>query len=126
MKPEGLWQSYAWSPGCCWRCGEVAWVAACGQTHSAVTDTTAVIEACAPCLIAINQIHTDRVWWERRGIRPKTPEELARYFVSQARSEEYAQWLRGWVESLLVQLDAAAIDALVFGVRGYVGFPEAL
>jgi hypothetical protein len=125
VKPESLWQSYVWSPGICWRCGEVAWVASCGETHSAVNDTTAVIEACAPCLIAIDQIHDARIRWERRGIRPRTPAELACYFVPAARSPEYAQRLREWVESLLVQLDADTLAALQFGVRGHVAIREA-
>jgi hypothetical protein len=125
VKPEELWQSYVWSPGICWLCGEAEWVAACGATHSAVTDTTAEIEVCAACLITIEQIHTARVRWARQGIRPRTPEELAAYFVPAARNEARAQWLREWVGELLVQLDADTIEALQFGVRGRVALPEA-
>ena len=125
MKPERLWQSYAWSPGICWRCGAVAWVAACGTTHSTATDTTAVIEACAPCLIAIDQMHRARAAWQNRGITARTPEELAGYFSPAACNPEHAERLREWAASLMVQLDAATVADLVVGVHGRVVLPEA-
>jgi hypothetical protein len=126
VKPEGLWQSYVWSPGICFRCGKVAPVAACGEIHSAVTGTRSVIESCAACLIAIEHIHTARVRWDRQGIRPQTPEELTNDFVTAARNKEHAQWLREWLADLLVQLDADTVADLLFGVRGSVEIPEAL
>lgn len=124
MKPELLWQSYVWSPGICWRCSAVTWVAACGTTHSATTETTAVLECCAPCLIAADQIHRARVEWQRRGVSPKTPAELTAYYAPAARSTELTDQLHDWLTSLLVQLDAQTVAALVFGVRGHVVIPE--
>ncbi|MEU1628204.1 hypothetical protein ABZ746_23310 [Streptomyces sp. NPDC020096] len=125
MKPETLWQSYAWSPGICWRCSAVAFVAICGSSHSASAGTAATIEVCGPCLIYVDQIHTARAHWQRRGINPTTPEELAAYYVPAAVSPEYAERLRQWVASLMAQLDTKTMAELTYGVRGRVTLPEA-
>ncbi|MGW7006581.1 hypothetical protein ACWGCW_28120 [Streptomyces sp. NPDC054933] len=125
MKTLTLWQSYAWSPGICWRCGEVAYVAVCGSSHSFSAGTMAAIEACGPCLIHMHQIHTARAHWLCRGITPKTPDELVSYYVPAAPSAEYADRLRQWVASLMAQLDTESMAALTYGVRGRVTLPEA-
>lgn len=124
MNPERLWEANAWSPGICWRCSTVAWVAVCGSSHCASGATEAVIEVCALCMVEVETIHAARVRWQHQGITPATPEQLAAYYTPAARLPEQTEHLRRWIDDLMAPLDAETVAALVYGVRGRVALPE--
>ncbi|MDF2259680.1 hypothetical protein [Streptantibioticus ferralitis] len=85
----------------------------------------ALVEACGPCILYLDRVHTARAHWQRQGATPTTPEELTSYYVPVAPSPEYADRLREWAASLMRQLDADTVAALVYGVRGQVIIPDA-
>lgn len=112
----------AWSPGVCWKCEAVEFVAVVGTVYDGTGTAAYCLTACGVCVIRLSQIHGAAM---HRSLRdPKTSAELAAYYVPVMRRPEQEAELRAWVDSLMEPMPEPNIARLVYGVRGTVTTPE--